>query len=166
MILCYFILCFCFEKICLPNWVLCSFSYLWKLPGYSHHLGICGWITFHSVTQDGEKKICLFTSCRRAHDNGAGDKLVGTIQHSGIVLLRCMEASHLTQRCPQTDLIFSSARASTFTLSAGWDASILENSFSFVFSFFSWVTAIGMKTVAGWICLILWWLCCQGEILI
>lgn len=150
--------------------MLCSFSYLWKLPGYSHHLGICGWITFHSVSQ-GEKKICLFTSWRRTHDNSAGG-LVGTIEHSGIVLLRRMGASHLAQCCPQTDLIFSSARVSTFTLTAGWDASILEKLFFLCNSFLrrgfehrSWMNLLNSLLVmlsdqVGKILILFWSLWC------
>lgn len=93
------------------------------------------WLNNFPFSFPGGKKICLFTSCRRTHDKSAGDGLVGTIEHSGIVLLRRMGARHLAQRCPQTDLIFSSARVSTFTLTAGWDASILEKLFFLCNSF-------------------------------
>lgn len=158
----------------LPDWVLCSFSYLWKLPGHSHHLGI--WLNNFPFTFPGGKKICLFTSCRRTHDNSAGDELVGTIEHSGIVLLRRMETSRLAQCCPQTDLIFSSARVSTFTLTAGWDASILEKLFFLCNSFLrrgfehsSWMNLLNSLLVmlsdqVGKILILFWSLWCFAHL--
>ncbi|KAL7390445.1 hypothetical protein ABVT39_021491 [Epinephelus coioides] len=53
---------------------------------------------------------------RRTHDNSTGDKLAGTMQDSSIVSVRRAAASHLAQRCPQTDLIFTSVRVSMYTV--------------------------------------------------
>lgn len=56
--------------------------------------------------------LLLFQSSVRTHDNGAGDKLFGTMQDGSIVSARQTAGSHLAPRCPQRDLIFHRVRVS------------------------------------------------------
>lgn len=127
-----------------------------KIPAFSHHLCFCGWITFHTATQEKKKWLfisflLLFQSCRRKHDNGAGDKLVGTMQDCSIVSVRRTAASHLAQRCPQTDLIFPSVGVSMYTVCC-WGRSFNLWGKKQLFPTFSYWTALALKLVCkdGW----------------